>query len=145
MKRMLGFLGVTLLAAAAMLVGRSGTTQATGDDSFTVQLVKPTLNSSICAPIAGSNIRVDLVEDGATTIHYTTSGSTSFTLATPTNNETITIKYYKSSGALAGTLDVIVNPGGQTSDPWIFGEGSAQGGNCETWAIGRIVHIQYTP
>lgn len=141
MKRMLGFLGVTLLMAAAMVAGRSGTTQATGDNLMYVELFKP-LNET-CGPIGSA--KVEIIEDGVTTTRYTgVNGVATYTVATPTNGEALTIKYYKFNGTLAGQTTATINPGGITSDPWIFGEG-ANGLPCANWISSRTVHCVYSP
>ena len=148
MKIKLGFPGVTLMVAAALIAGPLGVSRASADNVFTVELYKPILNGSGCTSATGS-LRVDLVENGVTTIHYASGGVTTFTVSTPTNNEVLTIKYYRSTGALAGSYDVTLldpcgNAAANCSDPWDFGKGF-NGDACDTWAHGRLVHIKYTP
>lgn len=141
MKRMLGFLGVTLLAAAAMLVGRSGTTQATGDNLMYVELFKNL--GETCGPVGSA--KVEIIENGVTATRYTgLNGVATYTVATPTDGEVLTIKYYKMNGTLGGETTVTINPGGITSDPWIFGEG-ASGLPCSNWLSSRTVHRVYDP
>lgn len=141
MKRMLGFVGVTLLAAAAMLVGRIGTTQATGDNVMYVELFK-SLNET-CGPVGSA--KVEIIEDGTTTTRYTDlNGIATYTVATPSNGEVLTIKYYKYDGTLGGQTTATINPGGITSDPWIFGEG-VNGSPCDNWVSARTVHRVYSP
>lgn len=144
MNKKSGFVALGILTAAVVLGGLVAPLRAQADNNFTVELRK----STTVPCTNGASLRVDMIENGTRTTHYTgVNGSATFTVATPTNNENLTIEYYKTNGTLAGSITVtILDPcsGPPCSDPWDFGKG-ASGANCDTWFSGRTVHITYNP
>lgn len=146
MKNTRAFLGVVMVVMAALIAGPIGVSQAQTNNNFTVELYRPFNQTCVPSPTV---LRVDIVENGTTTIHHTLNGVTTFTVNTPTDNEILTIKYYKSTGALAGSYDVMINyhcgsSQPPCSDPWDFGKG-VNSDACFQWAHGRLVHISYIP
>lgn len=143
MKRVVWIVGYALLFVTGLLFSRPDRSRAAGNNTMYVELRKLDTGGSECNPLGGH--RVDLVEDGVTTTHYTEGdGATSFTVSTPVNGEQLTIKYYRTNGTLAGTRAANIQTAGP-DDPWAFNDGSSMGGNCATWNFERTVHIVYSP